>query len=207
MPRNCRIIIVPEDKDHAALARGYLDGRGFQPRTYRVTQHWTGKNGNYDRVREWFVEEVREQSKMRVRFGVLALTDEDGQGLSARRQRIADELARLELPALDSSQGRLLVVPVRNVETWMVWGARWEAAGAPTSSTVPPGFLEVDEAHDYKRWQAQGGHSLPHESRLDAFRLGRRVAQLNPASPPTGLPPALRAVLKPWSDFLDWARR
>lgn len=198
---------MPEDKDHAALARGFLDGRGFNPGTYQVTQRWTGKNGNYDRVRDWFVEEVRLQARKLVRFGVIALTDEDGQGLLARRQRITDELSRLGLPTLNSAQGRLLVVPVRNVETWMVWGSRWSTAGRPASLVTPPGFSEVDETHDYKRWQSKGGQPLPHEARMDPFQLGRTVAQLNPAAPPVGLPPALRAILTPWGEFLDWTRR
>ena len=207
MPRVCKIVVVPEDTEHAALSRGYLAERGVSPGMYQVTRKWTGKNGNFDRVREWFVEEVRFQAKMLVRFGILALTDEDGQGLAVRRQRVTDELARLGLPSLDSSQGRLLVLPVRNVETWMVWGARWTAGGRATSPGTPARFSGVDETHDYKRWRARDGQSLPHENQLDAFQLGRAIAKLNPAVPPPGLPPALEAVLRPWGDFLDWARR
>ncbi len=206
MPRACKIVVVPEDKEHAALARGYLAARGVNPGSYRVTQKWTGKNGNFDRAREWFIEEVRLQARGKVRFGVVALIDEDGQGLAVRRQRVTDRLAVLNLPNLDPSQGRLLVLPVRNVETWMVWGARWVAAGQPTSPPTPAGFSAVDETHDYKRWRASDGQLLSHESRLDAFRLGRAIASLNSAAPPSGLPPALEAILRPWGDFLDWAR-
>jgi len=204
MARACSIIIVPEDQEHKNLAGGYLYERGVQ---YHVAKRWTGKNGNFDRVREWFISEVRLQAKGLRKFGVIALIDEDGQGPAARRQRVASELEHLGLPSLDSSQGRLLVLPVRNVETWMVWGARWTTAGRPISLATPVGFPAVDEAYDYKRWQTCDGQSLPHESRLDAFQVGRAIATLNPTAPPPGLPPALEAILRPWGDFLDWARR
>jgi len=206
MSRACTIIVAPEDQDHADLARGYFAQRGVHPRAYQVTRHWSGKNGNFDRVRQWFVEEVREQARGLVRFGVIALIDEDGKGLAARRQSVSDELVRLGLPALDPSKGRLLVIPVRNVETWMVWGARWTEAGRPASPGSPAGFSEVDETHDYKRWKTRDEQPLPHESRLDAFHLGRAIATLNPAAPPNGLPPALEEILHPWGDFMDWAR-
>lgn len=206
MSRACQIVVVPEDKEHAALARGYLAERGVNPRSYRVTQKWTGKNGNFDRAREWFIEEVRIQARGKVRFGVVALIDEDGQGLAVRRQRVTDGLAALNLPKLDPSQGRLLVLPVRNVETWMVWGARWTALGRPTSPAVPSGFSTLDETHDYKLWRAHDEQPIQSESRLDAFQLGRAIATLNPAVPPGGLPPALQDVLRPLADFLRWAR-
>lgn len=207
MPRACKIIIVPEDSEHANLARGYFAGRDVSPGGYQVTRNWTGKNGNFDRVRDWLVEEIRFQARGLVRFGVLALIDEDGQGLSVRRQNVINHLTSLGLPTLDPSQGRLLVLPVRNVETWMVWGARWAAAGKPTSpNATTPAFPNVDETHDYKRWQARDGKSLSRESRLDAYQLGRTIATLNRVSPPNGLPPALQAILHPLSDFLDWAR-
>jgi hypothetical protein len=207
MSRACKIIIVPEDQDHAALARGYFHERRLDPRAYEVTRKWSGKNGNFDRVRQWFAEEVQLQAKELVRFGIIALIDEDGQGFAARRQSVTDELAGLSLPALDASSGRLLVIPVRNVETWMVWAARWTEAGRPALPGSPAGFAHVDETHDYKRWRTGGGQPLPHEDHLDAFLLGRAIATLNPAAPPTGLPPALEAILRPWGDFMDWARR
>jgi hypothetical protein len=207
MSRACRIVVVPEDRDHAALARGYFHERGVEPRAYQVARQWSGKNGNFDRVRQWFAQEVRWQAKGLVRFGVIALIDEDGQGLAVRRQSVAEELVRLSLPALDPSKGRLLVIPVRNVETWMVWGARWSEAGRPLSPGSAAGFPKVDETHDYKRWKTRNGEPLPRESALDAFQLGRAIAALNPAAPPSGLPPALEEILRPWDDFLDWARR
>jgi len=207
MPQVCQIVVVPEDSDHAALARGYLAERGVTQRKYYVTRKWTGKNGNFDKVREWFIEEVRLQSKGLRRFGVIALMDEDGQSLAARRQAVTDELARLKLPPLDASQGRLLVLPVRNVETWLVWGARWHAAGRPTSPGTPANYPPVDETHDYKKWRTCDGQALPHESQLGAFQLGRVIAALNPLAPPPGLPLALQAILRPWGAFLDWARR
>jgi hypothetical protein len=207
MPHIAQIVVVPEDNEHSSLARGYLEARGVGSNRYHVTKRWTGKNGNFDRVRDWFAEEVRFQAKRLVRFGIIAMIDEDGQGLTTRQELIADELERLDLPSLAVSEGRVLVIPVRNIETWMVWGARWASAGRPTSRALPKVFPGVDETHDYKRWRSRAGQSLTREARLDAFLLGQAIATLNPVDPPTGLPPSLHDILRPWSEFLEWARR
>ena len=207
MPRVCNIIVIPEDTDHANVARGYFHGRNVDDRAYQVYQKWTGKNGNFDRVRQWVVENVRAQARKLRRFGIIAMIDEDGTGPTARRQRISGELRNLMLPDFDPCQGRLLVLPVRNVETWMVWGARWDAAGRLTSPTSPAAFPAVDETHDYKRRRTISGQLLPSEPQMQAFALGCAIAELNPANPPAGVPPALAAILRPWSDFLDWTRQ
>jgi hypothetical protein len=176
------------------------------PRDIHVTRRWTGKNGNFDRVRGWFVEEVRLQARGLVRFGVLALIDEDGQGLLKRQGWVAQAVAGLGLPSIDPSQGRLLVIPVRNIETWMVWAARRQAASPRAGACATPACHPVNETHDYKRWVTPAGEPLPREPQLDAFLLGRVVATLNPANPPDGVPAALSAILRPWCDFLRWAR-
>ncbi len=180
MSRACSVIIVPEDADHAAVACGYLYERNVEPRTYHVCRKWTGKNGNFDRARAWFIEEVRVQVRRAVKAGLIVLIDEDGQGLEARRQQLTAELSQAGLPALDPAQGRLLVIPVRNVETWMVWAARWQAAGGPRSPAGPLGYPTVDETHDYKRWLTRGRGRIPPERRLAPFDLGRAIGRLKP---------------------------
>jgi hypothetical protein len=134
------------------------------------------------------------------------LIDEDGQGLDARRNEIIDELRRLGLPNINPSEGRCLVLPVRNVETWMVWAARWRSAGCPTSPTAPPGYSLVNESYDYKRFKTPDGNVVPKEPLEKAYLVGKAIASLNPVAPPSGLPPALQAVLQPLNAFLDWAR-
>ena len=207
MSRYCKSVVLPEDAAHADLARGYFQGRSVDERTYELQRRWTGRNGNFAAVRRWFCEEIRLQvRRLSSRRSILALIDEDGQGLESRRNEIRDELNRLGLPEINPSEGRCLVLPMRNVETWMVWAARWQNAGCPTSPATPPGYLPVDELNDYKRFRTRSGEIVPREPLAAAYILGKAIAKLNPVMPPAGLPPALQAVLQPLNDFLRWAR-
>src|SRR2546423_1812010 len=138
MSRHCKIVVLPEDSCHADLARGYFQGRNVNERTYDLQRKWTGRNGNDAAVLRWLCEEVRLQNHATSpRYGVVALIDEDGRGLEARRATIRTTLTELGLPAIDPNEGRCLILPMRNVETWMVWAARWHAAGSPGSPTGP----------------------------------------------------------------------
>ena len=207
MSRYCNIVVLPEDVAHADLARGYFQGRNVDERSYDLQRRWTGRNGNHAAVRHWFCEEVRLQAhRFGARRSILALIDEDGQGLELRRNEIRGELTKLGLPNINPSEGRCLVLPMRNIETWMVWAARWQSAGRPTSPSAPPGYVLVDESYDYKRFRTPTGNVVPKEPLTPAYIVGKTIATLNPMTPPSGLPPALQAVLQPLNDFLDWAK-
>jgi hypothetical protein len=39
---------------------------------------------------------------------------------------------------------------------------------------------------------------------MEAYKVGKIIAKLNPTSSPAGTPPALQDILKPLSDFLRW---
>jgi hypothetical protein len=207
MSRYCKIVVLPEGCNHAALARGYFQGRNVSERFYELQSKWTGRNGNHAAVRRWFCEEISIQARpLSGRRSVLALIDEDGQRLDVRRNEVRDELSSRSLPGINPDQGRCLVIPMRNVETWMVWAARWEAAGCPTSPVSQPGYQPVSELDDYKRFKSPDGNAVPKEALLPAYRLGKIIAKLNPITPPAGIPPALQVVLQPLNNFLDWAK-
>ena len=205
MSRHCTIVVLPEDSCHADLARRYFQGRNVHERAYELKRRWTGRNGNHAAVLRWFCEEVDLQNHPTSRrYGILALIDEDGQGLEVRRKTVQVALTARGLPLIDPNQGRCLILPVRNVETWMVWAARWQSAGSPTSQTAPISYDSVSEADDYKKLRSQSGEPIKNEPKLAAYKVGKIIAKLNPAAPPVGTPPALRGVLKPLSDFLRW---
>jgi hypothetical protein len=207
MSRYCKIVVLPEDSSHADLARGFFQGRNVNAGAYELQRKWTGRNGNHAAVRHWFCEEVRLQAHpTSPRFGILALIDEDGQGLEIRREQVANELQRLNLAPIDPDDGRCLVLPMRNAETWMVWAARWQRAGSPNSPAGQPSYEPVSELDDYKRCKSPTGLPLPREQMTNAYTVGKIIATLNAVSPPAGTPPALRDVLRPLNEFLRWAR-
>jgi hypothetical protein len=207
MSRYCKIVVLPEDWCHAHLARGFFQGRNVDGRAYDLKQRWHGRNGNAAAVVRWLCEEARLQSKTTSgRYGILAIVDEDGKGLEHLRNTIDEALTNVGLRATNPTDGRCLVLPMRNVETWMVWVARWKAAGGSTAPGATAEYQPVNEAHDYKRWRCQTGQPLPKESLAKPYLVGKALAALNPAAPPAGTPPALRAALQPLGDFLHWCR-
>src|SRR5437667_2139468 len=109
MGRHCTIVVLPEDWCHADLARGYLQGRNVNERAYELQRKWTGRNGNDAAVLRWLCEEVRLQTHATSpRYGVIALIDEDGRGLEARRIGVRTALSERGLPLIDPHNGRCL---------------------------------------------------------------------------------------------------
>jgi hypothetical protein len=207
MTRYCKIVVLPEDISHADLARGFFQGRNVNERAYELQRRWTGRNGNNAAVRHWLCEEVRLQvNPASPRYGILALIDEDGQGLAACQDEVRAALTARGFPGIAPDHGRCLLLPMRNVETWMVWAARWQASGSPASPAGPPRYRPVSEVDDYKRLRSGNGEALPRETMKSAYDVGKIIATLNPMSPPAGIPPALKDVLPPLTAFLRWAR-
>ena len=207
MSRYCKIAVLPEDSCHASLVRGYFKGRKVNEQAYDLKRKWTGSNGNNAAVLRWLCEEVSQQKHATSpRYGIMALIDEDGQGLQARRTAVHTALTNLGLPAIDPKEGRCLILPMRNVETWMVWAARWQAAGSQYSSTGPAGYNLVSEDDDYKKLRNRNGSPIQNEPKMEAYKAGRLIAGLNPKSPPYGTPQTLREVLQQLNDFLHWCQ-
>jgi hypothetical protein len=207
MSRHCKIVVLPEDSCHADLARGYFQGRKVSEKAYDLRRKWTGKNGNNAAVLRWLCEEVRRQNHPgSPRYGIIALIDEDGRGLGACQTAVRTALTDLGLPAIDPNGGRCLILPMRNVETWMVWAARWQAAGSQSSPTGPVAYDLVSEEDDYKKLRNPNGNPIPNEPKMEASQAGKLIAKLNPACPPAGTPPALREIPQPLSDFLHWCQ-
>jgi hypothetical protein len=207
MSRHCKIVVLPEDSCHADLARGYFQGRNINERAYDLQRKWTGKNGNNAAVLRWLYEEVRRQiHAASPRYGIIALIDEDGRGLGPCRAAVRAALTDRGLPAIDPNNGRCLILPMRNVETWMVWAARWQAAGSPSSPTGPVRYDLVSEEDDYKKLRKRDGSPIPSEPKMEAYKAGKLIASLNPTFPPVGVPLALREILPPLSDFLRWCQ-
>ncbi len=206
MSRRCAIVVLPEDQHHAALARGDFQGRNVHERAYDISKHWFGKNGNEAAVRKWLIKEVRRQKTSGSRFGILAFLDGDLKGLEGRTRQVNDQLQLAGLPRLDSKEGRCLVVPVRNVETWMVWAARWAAAGSSGSPSGPPPYAAVSESVDFKRGRGVGGEPIEKPQMSRPFDVGKVLATLNSEAPPAGIPDAMQRALRELNEFLNWTR-
>ncbi len=93
MTRVCKIVLICEGWRDSAFARGFLDaagvGRSVEP---KVNPGGCG----HDWVKMQFVEEVANLMRFSEGRGVLALLDEDGQGVANRTREVSGALAALE---------------------------------------------------------------------------------------------------------------
>src|SRR5213592_4191149 len=119
MGRVCKIVLVCEGWRDSAFARGFLVAAGVAARTIDEKRNPGGSG--HDWVKRQFAEEVANLAKFSEGRGVLGLLDEDGRGIASREQEVVDRLKARGLAPLAASDGRCLLLPTRNLETWLYW--------------------------------------------------------------------------------------
>jgi len=164
-----------------------VDGRTIDPRPN------PGGSG-HDWVKNQFVVEVANLARFSEGRGVLGLIDEDGQGVAARERDVEDLLKKRDLPPLSAQEGRCLLLPTRNLETWLYW-LRAQQHGLS---------LVVDEVTDYKKERPSGSAS---RARNEDCRPAGEALPLDHTQPPLGCPPMLVRALGDLREFLKAVRR
>ncbi len=188
MARVCNIVLVCEGWRDSAFARGFLETSGNRRIAVRTNPGGSG----YGWVKTQFVEEVDRLARFSEGRGVLGLLDEDG--VPGRQKAIADALNERHLGALSASTGRCLLLPTRNLETWLYW-LRCRQKGIAVS---------IDETKDFKR-QPPDGVARIEDS--DCRSAGQYLHTLDHTQLPEGYPPMLRAGLAQLREFLNAVRR
>jgi hypothetical protein len=188
MSRVCSIVLVCEGWRDSRFARSFLEAANIDARKIDVRQN--RKGSGHDWVKTEFVEAVAEIQRFREGHGVLGLLDEDGQGVSQRRGDIARRLSELGLPALDAAAGRCLLLPTRNLETWVYWiearrtGRDWA----------------VNETDDYKMSRMPGVSEK--ETDLFCRSAGAYLHEMNHLDIPKNCPSMLADALRQLRGFL-----
>jgi hypothetical protein len=142
MARVCNIILVCEGWRDSAFARGFLESSGNRKIYPKVNPGGSGHGS----VKSQFVIEVANLTRFAEGRGVLGMLDEDGQGASERENEIAETLREQNLGSLSANDGRCLLLPTRNLETWLYW-LKCARNGTPVS---------IDEKTDFKRQAPTG---------------------------------------------------
>ncbi len=188
MSRVCRIVLVCEGWRDSRFARSFLEAAGVNPR--KVDPRVNPGGSGHDWVRKEFIEEVADLQRFGEGRGVLGLLDEDGQGVAKRRREITRQLTKRRLPSLDAAAGRCLVLPMRNIETWLYW-----LEGQRTGQA-----WEVDENTNYKKQRPPGAAS----QNLDRLchPCGAYLHQLNHLALPADCPSMLVDALGQLRQFL-----
>lgn len=193
MSRVCKIVIVCEDWRHSAFARGFLSEAGVDKRSVETKVNPRGCGHQWVKVQ--FVEEVANLTRFSEGRGVLGLLDEDGMGTETRERGIAEQLRARGLPPIAAHEGRCLILPARNIETWLYWLTA-QRNGAP---------IIVDEIRDYKvEGPPTGAASIRGEMCRPA---GEYLHTLNHTELPAGCPPMLARALRQLREFLVAVRR
>ncbi len=193
MSRVTQIILICEGSRDSAFARGFLAASGVDRRCIEPKVNPGGCG--HDWVKAQFVEEVANLARFSEGRGVLGLLDEDGQGVAARTREISDRLQARDLAPIAPHEGRCLLVPTRNIETWLYWLIA-ELRGTP---------ITVDETTDYKvNGRPEGGSEIRYEHCRSA---GEHLHTLDHTRLPNGCPPMLSRALVHLREFLQAVRR
>jgi len=193
MSRVCKIVLVCEGWRDSAFARGFLTATGIDSRSIEPKTNPGGSG--HDWVKTQFALEVANLTRFAEGRGVLGLLDEDGHGPTAREREVADQLQARDLPPLAAHEGRCLLLPTRNIETWLYW-LNAQRKDAP---------LAVDEATDYKvDGPPAGARRIGDEH---CRPCGEHLHTLNHTQPPPGCPSMLGQGLSRLRQFLKAVRR
>ncbi len=193
MSRVCRIVVVCEDWRQSAFARGFLGRAGVDSRS--IDERRNPGGSGHDWVKGKFVAEVANLLRFSEGWGALGLLDEDGTGIATRDQEISELLRERGLPEIAATDGRCLLLPTRNIETWLYWLTTRRNGAA----------IAVDETTDYKRNGPPRGTSRIENS--DAKPSGEFLHSLDHSAPPSGCPSMLRRALSDLRLFLNAVRR
>ena len=192
MSRVCRIVLVCEGWRDSSFARGFLSAAGID----REIEPKINPGGSgHDWVKKKFAEEVANLGRYFEGRGVLGLLDEDGQGAAVREAEVAEQLRARRLPALAAHEGRCLLLPTRNLETWLYWlkGQRNGAA------------VEVNETTDYKASGPPAG--MARIADRDCRPAGEFLHTLDHTQLPRACPAMLSIAFAQLRQFLSAVRR
>jgi hypothetical protein len=193
MSRICKIIVVCEGWRDSVFARGFLEAAGVGARNIDPKTNPGGSGRDW--VKTQFAEEAANLARFAEGRGVLGLLDEDGQGATVRENEVADRLRERGLEAISAREGRCLLLPARNLETWLYWLTA-QRCGLPST---------VDEATDCKTTGPPAGS--PRIGNAHCRPAGEYLHTLNHTQPPRGCPLMLGRGLGQLRAFLNAVRR
>lgn len=166
--RHADIVILAEDTAHLNFIRHYLKECNYNPRKIRPIRvpHGTGAGDQF--VLEQYGDEVTAyRSKANyLSVSLVVLVDADHHSVEDRLAQLAECLERLGAAGRGDAERIALLVPKRNIHTWIVF-----LAGYP-----------VEEESDFKR------HAVARHYKEAGRALGRQaLPNAKPASLESGI--------------------
>lgn len=147
--RCATVVVLAEDKRQQQLIRKYLRRRNFATSQIREVAAPVGQTQNVGYVLERYAVEVNAMRSATYSVGLIVVIDADDNTVLERKAQLEDELRKADTRLRAEGEAVALVVPRRNVETWI-----WHLEGN-----------EVDEETDYKGKPVRPGHDMAEAKR------------------------------------------
>jgi hypothetical protein len=121
--REVQIVIICEDRQHAAFLSRFLEQRGYLPRKIRVKISPRGKGAAEQKVRERYLDELRayRRWKMPEHHKLIAVRDGDKYTVSQRIAQLDSECEKQGCNQRRAGEGVAVIVPCRNIQTWIAY--------------------------------------------------------------------------------------
>lgn len=116
-------VLLCEDDMQARLVRAFMKVSGVQTRTLRERiASELEQGGNCRTVLNRFPEELRacrKRHQAKAKTHLIVMIDADDLSVDDRRRELLDELNKLDMASLNEHDSVSLLIPKRNVETWI----------------------------------------------------------------------------------------
>lgn len=159
------VILLCEDSQHDAFVRRFLKNRNIRGREINTLPLSGGAGSGEQRVRNQFPDQLRAIRAKRGAYLIVVL-DADNQTVDDRLRQLDAECERRSVPPRGHSDPLVIIVPRRNIETWLAY-----LDGS-----------EVDEIRKYPKLR-RARDCAPHTTKLfEMCGEGRQLRKPVPAS-------------------------
>lgn len=119
--RRVKLVLLCEDSQHEAFARRFLQGMGWNTRELRVEKSPSSSGSAEQWVRQRFPLELKVYRRRRQQAASALMTIIDAD-LKTGQDRMAEfeyECTTREIPFRKNDEAVAIVIPKRNIETWI----------------------------------------------------------------------------------------
>ncbi len=183
MNRPSQVVILAEDLRTERFVRYFLKRLKYNERDLRAIQVPQGSAEQF--VRQQYPKELRAMRQRRATTVLVVVVDADNYSVGQRLGQLAMALSKQSIPAPRDGECVVLLVPKRNIETWilnLVGNAVNETDEyKPRSGSQPAQRLEGDLRPAAERFYdlSRAGAALP-ETLVDSLRRAIPQAQRIP---------------------------
>ncbi len=117
--RQVKLVILCEDKQHAAFIRRFFGSAGWNLNEIRVEKNSMGQGSGEQWVRTRFPKELQEIRRRHVRSALITMIDADNQSIEDRFSGLDSECAKAGISSRNQDDPVAVFIPRRNIETWI----------------------------------------------------------------------------------------